>query len=491
MIKWMRRHPILIFIFLLLVGVAGAAVHKSRQVKLMEVDTRAVERIDELNEVVTASGEIRAHEEVDIQTEIAGVIIEVPVVEGQRVEKGDILLKIDDFQAQRDRISSRAQYASAVADVERTRSMIATAQANLMADHRNLKTSELALEEARISSQRANAQMERQRRLREDGAVSADAFESVESEALLAAKRVESAEARIEQIQAQITASEAQIRQQEASLEATQQNVLAAQAALERQADMLAKLTILSPLDGIITRLNVSVGERAVPGIQSNPQATLMTIANLAHVEAELKVDETDIVNVVLGQATIVKVDALPEQDLEAEVSEISMAPIQTASTQEGKEFKVVARLLDPPESLRMGMSCEAEITVKERENVLAIPIQAITLREVEVDADGAYVAPPKPEPGQEPKGDSASPTSNLSGSASERARKRDMTGVFVLDADGHARFRPVETGAMGEMLIEIVTGLEEGELVITGPLSAQRQLEEWKLLRKREVTGQ
>ena len=129
--------------------------------------------------------------------------------------------------------------------------------------------------------------------------------------------------------------------------------------------------------------------------MMESPEATIMTIADLSVIEAELKVDETYIVNLAIGDTTHIKVDALPDSVFEGKVTEIGNSPITTSSTtQEAKDFKVIITLNDPSSKLRPGMSCTADITTQTKNNVLVIPIQALTVRDVEVDKDGKYHPP-------------------------------------------------------------------------------------------------
>ncbi|MBW2196016.1 MAG: efflux RND transporter periplasmic adaptor subunit, partial [Deltaproteobacteria bacterium] len=238
-----------------------------------------------------------------------------------------------------------------------------------------------------------------------------------------------------------------------------------------RAKNQLSKTTLYSPLSGVITQLLVDEGERAVPGMLSNPQATLMTIADLSVIQAELKVDETDIVNISLGDKAEVKVDALPDQVLEGEVTEIGNSPINASlgSQQEAKDFKVVVTLRDPSSKLRPGMSCTGDIITDVKNNVLVIPIQALTIREVEVDEDGNYHEP-----------DLAKKTNTAQAdSEKEKPMKEELEGVFVVTADKLARFRPVETGITGESEIEVLDQLKEGEEVVSGTFQALRTIKD------------
>jgi len=284
---------------------------------------------------------------------------------------------------------------------------------------------------------------------------------------------VEAANSRIQQLDSQIKAAQANIEYTKALRDAVLQRVEGARSNLNRADDLLKKTTIRSPLDGVVVKLNVEEGERAVPGILTSPQATLMTIADLSIIEAELQVDETDIVSVKMADKGEVLVDALPDVTLVGHVMEIGNSPITTglsSTGQEGKDFKVVLRIDDPPSTLRPGMSCEADITTSVRKDVLVVPIQALTMREVEVDSDGKYV-PPRPK--------EASGGAQAAAEAVPRDKRKELQGTFLAGADQAARFRPVKTGIMGEMDVEVLEGLDLGEEVVVGPLKALRTLEE------------
>lgn len=440
--------------------------------KPITVHVARVVRVPELKAVVNGTGDIRTKDSVDIQAEIAGVIVDLPVREGDRVEKGQTILKIDPFQTESQVRASRAALSGLEAQLEGQKFQVATAEANAARDEFNLKAAEVELLQAQTNLARTRELHGRERKLFESNLISPDQFEVTETQLKLDEARVDYAKARVAQVQAQLRAAQANIDFARASLQAIAQQVEASRSDLARAEDLLGKTVIRSPIDGVIVKLNVEVGERAVPGIQSNPIATLMTIADLRVIEAELKVDETDIVNVVLGQTGRVLVDALPETALTGKVTEIGNSPIAGSGTgtQEGKDFKVVLRLEDPPESIRPGMSCEADITTAVRKDVLVVPIQALTARDVEVDSEGRYV-PPQP-----PRADGVAPVA-----AAEPSGKiwKELQGVFLVGADRRAHFRPVKVGILGETDAEVLEGLAAGDEVVVGPLQALRTLEE------------
>jgi HlyD family secretion protein len=223
--------------------------------------------------------------------------------------------------------------------------------------------------------------------------------------------------------------------------------------------DQLSKTTITAPLDGIISYLPVNEGEIAIIGVQNQPGTVLMTIADMSVITAEVKVDETDIVNVHIGQEAEIKVDALGDRKLKGHVSDVGSSAVNRSGanaggggggggTQEAKDFKVVITLDDPPDELRPGLSCTANIITARTMHVLTIPIQALTVREFDDPADPL------------------------------KKKKIEKEGVFIIK-DGTAVFRPVKTGITGTTDIEILEGLTEKEKIVTGPYQVLRTLEE------------
>ncbi|HVR75816.1 MAG TPA: efflux RND transporter periplasmic adaptor subunit [Planctomycetota bacterium] len=467
-----------LFVILVLLVAAGVSIplmvggKKPQMVRLARA-----ERFDELKAVVNGSGEIRTRDSVDVQAEIAGVIIELPVREGDVVTKGQVLLKIDPFQTETDVFAARAQLSALEAEAAGQEFQIASSEASAARDVFLKKTAEVELRQAETNLARAQMAYNREKDLLESSIISPDQFELTETQLKLNNAYVEAAMAKIEQHEAQIRAANANLAYARSTRLAVLQRVEGARSSLLRAEDLLKRTTIRSTLNGVIVKLNVEEGERAVPGILSNPQATLMTIADFTLIEAELKVDETDIVNVKLEDIARVVVDAFPETPLSGRVVEIGNSPIISSSSggmgsssPEGKDFKVIVRIEGPPRALRPGMSCEADVTTAVKKDVLVIPIQALTMREVEVDSEGQHVpAPPdrKPDFAREATADS------------DRSRRKELQGVFMKGKDLTALFRPVKTGILGEMDIEVLKGLEPGEEVIVGPLKALRTLKE------------
>jgi HlyD family secretion protein len=356
-----------------LLGIVIFASVKAGRKNTVLVQTARVERKDVLTSKVTASGEIRAKEFVDLQSEIAGIITELPVHEGGRVKKGDVLLRIDPIQSAADLNSRRSQYDATMAEARAQEFMIMNAESNLLRDEASLQSSRAELQQAENNYLRAQSSFNRQRQLHEDGLISSEDYEAAQNEFRSAKSRLDVAKAQVAQIETQISVAKNNIEQNKVSAKASVARAKSAQADLTKSSDQLKKTTLVSPLDGIITQLLVEKGERAQPGIMSNPEATLMTIADLSVIQAELKVDETDVVNLSIGDITQVKVDALPDEVFEGEVTEIGNSPIKSSASgsQEAKDFKVIITLKNPSSRLRPGMSCTGDITTDTKRDVL------------------------------------------------------------------------------------------------------------------------
>lgn len=253
----------------------------------------------------------------------------------------------------------------------------------------------------------------------------------------------------------QLEAAKAQYDISKAQQQAILYQIEQAQASLQSAMDDLSKTVYNSPIDGIITSLRVEEGEIAMIGTMNNPGTILMTIADLSVMEVEVEVDETDVIGVEIGQMAEVRVDAFPDQTIQGKVTEIGSSALQkVTSSEESKDFKVIITLENPPENLKPGLSATTDIITAEKTDVLAIPISALVLREKE--------------------------------NKEEEKKDEQEEGVYVVEED-RAKFFPVEKGIMGEMMIEITTGLEEGQDIVVGPYSALRQLKDDILLKAEE----
>jgi HlyD family secretion protein len=269
--------------------------------------------------------------------------------------------------------------------------------------------------------------------------------------------------------------AEARVAQAKAQLDSAERHIHQNRANLTRASDVLQKTTYAAPFDGVVTNLPVREGETVVIGIQNSPGSTLMTIADLSVITAEVRVDETDIVNVKLGQPADVTIDAIPKKSFKAVVTEIGDNAIvrstgvattqQTASSQEAKDFKVVVTLQDPPENLRPGLSTTAKITTATRPQVVSIPIQALTIRR-KADLEEAKTADKNAVQAAAPQGTASNNSKD----------KEDVQGVFVI-RKGKAEFVPVDTGIAGTTDIEVLNGLQPGDEIVTGSYKVLRTM--------------
>lgn len=414
-----------ILIFIILAGIVAAGIwaNRRRTPQAIEVQVEAVARRD-LTAVVTGSGKIRPFKEVDISSNVMGRIIELAVEEGQEVTAGQLLLRIDPIR-----------YRSAV---EQTEAMISSAETSLQLAQQDLEYRQEVLD--------------RREGLHRQDLLSEEAYQ----EALQAVRRAE---------------RDVQMRQLE---------IERLRAALKQSEYDLSLVQFTSPMNGVVTRLNVEEGETAVTGTMNNPGTVLMTVADLSVVEAEIEIDETDIVSVELGQAAEVRIDAFPDRVFAAVVSEVGRSPISTsaASSSQAINFKVVVRLTDRVLAARPGLSCTADITTATREQVLAVPIQSLVLREVELDAAGNII---ERDPLEELMADLEQE------GAGEDAHLEDLEGAFVV-RDGKATFVPIEVGVAGERHFEILSGLSEGDQVIVGPFNVIRTLQSGENVNAREA---
>jgi HlyD family secretion protein len=416
---------------------------------------------------------------VDIQTEIPGVIIDLPVKEGDIVQKGQVLLRIDPIATTAETAAVRAALQQAEAERAGQEVELAKAEASLASDEAQLKAAEMEKVKADVDCRRAQDALERRQKLLDQQLMSEDDVDVARSTAEVAAAVCDASAARVKQFEAQLNANRIAMDQYRAARDAAARRVEAARANLDKAEDTLKKTTIMSPLAGVITRLNVETGERAVPGVLSDPQATLMTISDMSIIEAEIKVDETDVVQIALDDVAEIEIDALPDKKLHGTVCEIANSPLVVSSgasqTAEVKDFLVKLRVTDPLPELRPGLSCSADITTDVRPDPLVIPIQSLTARDLFLDEAGKPEVP-TPEDIDKRKLEDAAPTSTAA--ATERRKTEAVAGVFIKGPGDRALFRPVKVGIAGQTDYEVLEGLEGGEEVISGPYRVLRTLE-------------
>jgi HlyD family secretion protein len=473
------KKRVAIVVGLLVVAVIiGAKVASGGEAKTM-VYTSPVERLTSLKAIVQASGEIQPKDSIDIQAEIQGVIVDLPVKEGDSVKKGQVLLRIDPIATQAETSAMRAAASEAEAQEKGEEVQIAMSEASLAGDESQLQTSKLELVQAEATLQRAQDAFVRRQKLFDQQLISADDMEIAKNTVDVNSAARDAAASRVTQYEALLRANKIALDQRTALRDAAKNRVEAAQANLARAEDTLRKTTIYAPQDGIITKRNVEVGERAVPGTLDNPLATLMTISDMSYIEAQIKVDETDVVQISLGDEAVIEVDALPDRKLKGVVTEIANSPLNSAATSGNqaatvKDFLVKLHVEDPPIELRPGLSCSAEITTEVREDALVIPIQSYTARDLVLDAAGKPIVPTPADIDKQKAADAA----GTPAAATVRQKTEATPGVFVRGADDRAEFRPVKIGIAGQTDYEVLEGLKGGEEVVSGPYKVLRTIE-------------
>jgi len=443
-------------VLLIVGGVAVAAIVVVVSIKqankgVVTVQTGKVAR-QHLTSLVTASGEIKPKTYSNILGEGFGKIVALAVKEGDLVKRGDVLLRLENIQPTADVAAQQAALSSAEAAVRSADASYRSAQAELT--------------QRKADLERANFDWDRGQNLFEEGLIPKSDYDARKAVFESASAAVDASLARQQQTRAELERSRSQLEQM--------------RAVLTRARDVLRKTTYTAPIDGLVTYIAVRVGENVVPGIQNSPGSYLMTIADMSVVTAEVKVDETDIVNVKQNQEADVTIDAIPNKTFKARVTEVGtqavlrtsgLATVQTTTgSQEAKDFKVVVTLENPPENLRPGLSSTAKIKTAERDNVLAVPLQALAVR-TRKDLDEA-------EKKASGKKEDANVTlaAEKTGSGTDPS-KEEIQGVFVV-RDGKAKFVKVETGITGITDIEVTGGdLKEGDEIVTGSYRALRTL--------------
>lgn len=437
----MKAKKIIIIVLGILVALAivGFSVNQSQK-GLVTVQTGKVVKQD-IASYVTASGEIKPKLQVNVGANAFGRITKLFVKEGEKVKRGEILAQLENIQSASDVAAAKATLESSITDEAAARE--------------NLKTLQATLVSSTADNTQKKQDFDRNASLYKAGLISTADYETKKSAYEVSSATVDQDKARVMQAQAQ--------------LESAQGHVTGARASLTHSSDVLSKTVYDAPFDGVVTYIPVHEGETVVMGIQNSPGSTLMTLADMSVITAEVQVDETDIVNVKLGQIADVTIDAIPGKTFKGEVTEIGDNAIvrstglatsqSTSSSQEAKDFKVVVTLKDPPENIRPGLSTTAKITTGTKSNALTIPIQALVLRDKDdIEAQNNSKGQPQPV-------------------ADSMKKKEEIQGVFVVLPNKKAEFRKVETGITGSTDIEVKGGLKENEEIITGAYKVLRTI--------------
>ena len=405
-----------------ILGVGGAAVvlvlvltAAKRGNKAVDVRIEPVQRRD-LVASVTASGQVRPETKVDLSSDISGKIVRLAVKEGQMVTKGQFLLEIDPTQYQ--------------AAVERARAALAASKAQAAQSRANLLQAQKNYQRS-ADIRKANPQ-------------------------LISDEQLDQLKTAVDVNQALLESSNHSVDQSEAGLKD-------AQSALD-------KTTVYSPMAGRVTRLNVEQGETAIMGTLNKDAATLLTISDMSVLETRVKVDETDVARIQVGDSAVVQIDAFPDTTFLGRVTKISNSSLKTAATtssgDQAVDYEVTVQLLNAPRDTRPDFSATAKIVTDTRKNALSIPIIALTVREDSALTTGdTAVGLGKPKPKKD-------------------VGKKDVEGVFVVGADNKVTFRPVKVGIAGEKHFEVLSGLQPGEHIVAGTYQAIRELKDGQLVK-------
>jgi HlyD family secretion protein len=445
-----------------------------------EVTTVNINIRPELRSTVTASGEVRPIRYIKLTSEVQGRIQEIYVNAGDQVTKGQSLVRIDPTQLQSNQEAQFAATQASISDVQSARNGVASAQQSLVVAEAAVSQARQQIVSAEIELKTAERELKRVTNLVESNVLSRSEYDAArdrydQAKAKLQAQNIAVKEAVERANQQREAVKEAQTNVKSSEARANQQ-----QAFLRGQSSQRQKATQVSPLNGVVADIPTRVGEFAVAGLSTTP---LMTIADMSTINVEVNVDETEIANVDVGQTAKVKVDALGEKEITAVVTQKNPLAVSKSDTtgglsnrvnvQEAKEFKVTIELRDIGDDvrakLRPGMSATATITTKTKSNVVAVPLQAIVEK-----------APPAPSPG---------PSIASSAPPPSGEKPKDQKGVFILDKNNKVKFIEVVTGITGESDIEIVSGLQAGTEVITGPSRVLKTLKDGTSV-KRQARG-
>jgi HlyD family secretion protein len=414
-VKWSVAGGVL----LVVAAIGGLTAAKGKN-KAVEVRTEQVQPRD-LVASVTASGQVRPQTKVDLSSDITGKIVRLAVKEGQMVKQGEFLLQIDPQQQE-------AAVQRVEAALASSRAQMAQAQANLLQAQKSY--------ERTAAIKKSNPQL-----------ISDENLEQLRT-------TVEVNEALYQSARHAVDQSSAAVRDARSSL---------------------GKTTIYAPMSGRVTRLNVENGETAIMGTLNKDAATLLTIADMSVLETKVKVDETDVARISLGDSAVIQIDAFPDTTFIGRVTKISNSAVKAAAQQQANadqavDYEVTIQLLNTPAETRPDFSATAKIITDSRRNALSIPIIALTVRENEALAkEDTAVGLGKPKPKKE-------------------VGKKDVEGVFVVGADNKVTFRPVKVGVAGEKHFEVLSGLKQGDRIVAGTYQAIRELKDGALIREAKV---
>jgi len=431
----MTGKRVLIVLVVILVGAAVVAANLwYRRDTGLSVAAEAVKARD-LEAIVSASGKIQPKRQVNVSANTTGRVTRVGVEEGARVKAGQFLLEIDPKQLE--------------GQLQRGEASVAAAQSALL-------SARTAVQQGRANLDLARQNLKRQEDLFKEGLTTREALEKAQNE---------------------VTVRESDLKTREQDIETNEQRIRQEQAGLSTTRYNLNQVIIAAPMDGLVTRRSIEEGETAVVGTMNNAGSVLLTIADMSVLEAEVEVDETEIPTVMLGQDARVTIDAVPNRTFRGRVTEIGNSPIQTSTQNTGQRqattFKVVITLEEEVPDVRPGFTCTAEITTATRKEAVAVPIQALTVREMLYDDKGALV---HETPTRRRRGANLETPVSASNDPPPGHTRKETEGVFVI-RDGRAVYTPVKVGVAGEQYFEVLEGLKVGDQVVTGPFASVREL--------------
>src|SRR6266567_989480 len=443
----MKKILLIIVGIVLVVGLVTLFVYKQQSGYTKILTAKLVKQ--DLSTVVSGTGQIKPKTYVNVGATSFGRITHLYVKEGDHVKRGQVIATVENVQPEAIVDAQKAQIESAQTDVSSYVAAERTAEANLA-------HAKASLDQKKLDWDRA---------------------QGLFKAGIMAKQDYDAKQAAFATDEATVAQAEAQLAQAKAQTNSSRGRVNNAMATLRYNQDALNKTISIAPFDGLVTNLPVREGETVVVGIQNAEGSTLMTIADMSVVTAEVKVDETDIVNVKIGQVADVTIDAIPGKVYKGHVTLVGDQALlrssgqatstQTSGTEEAKDFKVVVTVDQPSDDLRPGLSTTAKITTAHKANILSLPIQALTMHAPETANKGGVQA----------------------ASTAPVASAPEQQGVYVLNKDAHGKLRVhfvlVTTGITGATDIEVLSGLKEGDEIVTGPYKTLRGLKENSLVKR------
>ena len=472
--RWKKVTLLIVGVVALLALAIGGVVWSKQGT--VTVQTGKVQRGD-LTQIVTANGEVKPvqQNQANVNANSYGKITEILVKEGDTVTKGQLLMRTEAVQQ------------SAAVDAQNA--AVRTSEADLSAQDASVQSAKAALDTAQADLAQAKAKLKqasddfnRGQELLKAKLIAQQAFDQLSSNFQVAKASVDSAEAHVSQ-------AKAQYQQAAYNRDMARARIGQSKAQLLGFKNQLAQTIYNSPLDGMVTSLPVVVGENVVPGIQNAVGSLLYQVSNLSIMTVEVKVDETDIPNVKLGQTADVLIDAYPNKTFKGQVTQIGESAVgrtsgttsgaTATSAEEAKDFKVVVTISDPPANIRPGLSATAKITTAARQNVVTVPIQAVTVRmrrELEEDKNSKGKKDNKDNKDNKGKAEASTNTAAPAKDKEKDKGKEEVQGLFAV-RQGRAVFVPIEAGIMGSTDMEITKGVQAGDEIVTGSFSILRTL--------------